>query len=578
MDAVLKHVQRKVLSDPGVSDRLAQMAKNPAALDPEQLKMLQGGLALHNVHTGPGAREILIDGKIGPQTQEAAASFTAAPGLDESQIKLLQGGLRLLGYNGGPIDGVSGKGTEAALKKFATEHGIKNISVDEKGLEEIRKALINNVDARERIHAIAGAKDPSAYNVMALQAGLTLMGKTVVVDGSRGTGTMKAFDEWKAHAPPIESEKKQTSRKEFKKMAGEVTTPPMKKHFEETKPVITAPVPAPAAPAPAPKAATPQPSGIDARHPYGPDGVIDERKMSLEQRREYMMTTLPHAAAVKGVPDMLAKAVWGCETHFSRGRLIEGTGEYVLESGTGSSGSMQVTGETAEACVKTYGKAMAGDLRKMGLKNLADTVEKYQKRLKAGTATEADKQAIQDLRYDPRVNALMGTYLLEEKANSKYIKADMTNRQEWGKIYASYNIGQYATKCLGEKFADVEILPTGKELEDLMDKKKLSKKDIAEIREALGSDEEHWEQDWKDFKLVYSGARKNPHFFEDGATGAKAMENYQSYVEKMERAYKREFPAQTEFRQTADSVTRPQTAYAPLPAAPAPGMAAPAPG
>lgn len=382
-DRVLEKIQQKVLSDPGANERLMKMAQNSVALDSENLKLLQGGLALHNVRTGPGVDRIVIDGKTGAQTTEAAAKFAASAPLNSTQVKMLQGGLALLGYEEtGGIDGKIGKNTQAAMTKFAAEH---NLKPGEDILKAVQDAVKNSGDARERMHAIGNSQNPAVHNVMALQAGLSLMGRTTLIDGSKGPETKENFAQWRGANPASITAQFNTTGRDVAAQRPEPTFAP-------------------------PVAANPT--------------IKDD--LSLRVRQAIVLETMPKAASAAGVPEKFMQGLWGKESTFGE----------KLVSESGCLGDWQFTKKTFSGTIEKHGAAIAQQMDVDGYAEKAGVVRKAA--FERGSFSPASD--FQSLRNDPLISTYAAAYVIKDKAREAGIK-NINDPKEWGKLYAGFNVG-----------------------------------------------------------------------------------------------------------------------------------------
>ena len=412
MAQILEKVRQKTLSDNGANERLMKMAQNPTALNSEDTKVLQGGLALHNVRTGDGSDRIVIDGKAGTQTTEASAKFTAAAPLNSTQIKLLQGGLALLGYETGAIDGKltrrDGKEseTQAAMKKFAADHGLENAS-SAKILEAVQKVVKGNSDAKELIHAVGNSKSAPTENVMMMQAGLSLLGHTTLIDGIMGRETTGNFEAWSGKSPRAIEQ------------------------LPDNKTEITVDKHATASPrAEMSKAARELPAITEARN---------YTETEIKQRQLETLSSLKDASATAGVSMELMLRIRRQESH-------NGTD---LVSGTECLGDWQFTKKTFNGCINNFGKEVISDLEKRGDFKHAQKIRDY---MLSGGESE-------DLRLDPTISTWLAARLVKE--NQGYLKShienfDPSDKATWGTQYAAFNIGPSRAYKMSTTWAERE--------------------------------------------------------------------------------------------------------------------------
>lgn len=500
---VLVKIRQKIMADPGVNERLTKMAQNPAALNPEGLKTLQGGMALLNVRTGPGADRVVINGRMGAQTAEASAKFSAAAPLNSSQVKLLQGGLALLGYDSGDVDGKVGKSTKAALDRFAAE---RNLKPGEDVLKAVQDAVRSSADARESLHAIANAQNPSVNSIMRLQAGLTLMGQATHIDGSIGPETAGNFRKWAGVNPAPRTQE------QFRENGTSIT--------RDTSPQEPRPEPARAA-------------------------SIDD-DLSLRVRQSIVLQTMPLAAAAAGVPLAFMQGLWGRESSFGKNRRSE----------SHCFGDWQFEKKTFSGLHRNHGVEIPQRIESDGFDEKARTLRQSAFSRGSFNYDPEDPNHIQfqRLRDDPLISTYSAAYLLREKSRSLGI-GNIQDPKNWGKLYAAYNIGESQAGDLSGKFSNLRILPAFAELKEQLGKDRLDDADREKIRATLGSSERSLESDWSDFKSLYKSvypkgdrSEGNSAFFKGGATGAEALRNYADDIEKNIRAFGREFPAQAQSR------------------------------
>ena len=67
----------------------------------------------------------LSSGEIKREMIELAARTAATPAKGSMDVKKLQEGLQKLGYDPGPVDGILGPKTSAALRTFQQDNGLK---------------------------------------------------------------------------------------------------------------------------------------------------------------------------------------------------------------------------------------------------------------------------------------------------------------------------------------------------------------------------------------------------------------------------------------------------------------------
>jgi hypothetical protein len=199
--------------------------------------------------------------------------------------------------------------------------------------------------------------------------------------------------------------------------------------------------------------------------------------LPLEDRRKAVLSVMDDAADSAGIPRELLGGIWKIESTYGEN----------LTSGTGCEGDFQFLASTFAGEIKDNGSRIAARLRARGQDDLASTVENYSAGLKNGSISKrnADLQALRD---DPLVSAYAAAYLAAETARS--VHADPMNRNDWGSIYAGYNIGPQGARQLGAELADT----------------------------------------WNAKAQLGIAAKANPYFFVNNATGAQALRNYQKSI------------------------------------------------
>lgn len=384
---VLRAVQEKVLSDPAANKRLMEMAQNPASRTGEEMKILKGGLALHDIRTGPDHSRIVIDDKPNAQIKEAASAFTVAAPLNSTQVKMIQGGLTLLGYESGEIDGKIGKNTQAAMEKFAADRGMKNASSTDI-FKAMEKAMAEP-EAVTMMKAIGNSTNRQpAQNIMALQAGLSLAGYTTPIGGVMGKQTKDNFGDWQEKLP--------------------VTAP------------APAPIPTPRADMAKAAAGAVAPAGAVA-------AATGFTRDEIKQRQAETLANLKDACASAGVsPELMLRI-----------RRQESSHGTVMVSKTECLGDWQFTKKTFNACMNKYGTEIVAELEKRGDAPHAQKIRDY---LASGGTSE-------DLRLDPTISTWMAAKLTRE--NADYLKnkikgLDTTDPKTWDVQYAAYNAGPFA--------------------------------------------------------------------------------------------------------------------------------------
>ena len=154
LDALFAHKEFLRRGDSGQAVRQLQRFLAAAGFSPGAADGVLGPLTENSVKAFQRARGLTADGVVGPQTQKAVSTVSqmlgSLPALDPEgriirsgyrgqDVRYLQELLTIAGYNPGPIDGVFGPLSQAALRKFQDDYG--SLTVDGKLGPNTRSAL-----------------------------------------------------------------------------------------------------------------------------------------------------------------------------------------------------------------------------------------------------------------------------------------------------------------------------------------------------------------------------------------------------------------------------------------------------
>lgn len=479
LDAVLEKVRLKTLADPKAQERLTEMARDPAALTPEGVKVLQGGLALKDIRTGAGHDRITIDGVAGPLTTKAVTLFntpraqawkencqeishpatTAAPAIRTAG---------LTGDNRSVAERRADYYLDTVIPEYSAKRGYDSPFLSGKNAEqkrEIRNEIVKyesiTIMEKDALRFYNQPGNPMPVSdlknriAIARESG-KFSEEEAVIKGAEGhvwAGTSY-------HERPVMDHVEQDIRSfRFQEVYGrhdrisELTDKPSWAPFqiqdyhysrhaavnyarESMKPPSLwdrarglLPISATETPLPT------------SKNGWGADQLIDERQHP-QARRDLVNTIIPDAAKATKVSAGYMRSVWGLETDFSRD----------IVSKSGCMGSWQFEKRTFAAVLGKYGDRIVSDLREKGLNNLADKVELHAKEMKGlGNVWEAPgskitNEEMQAMRFDPRISTLAAGYLNAE--NARALKIDLNDRANWGTAYSAYNLGVRSTKTL----------------------------------------------------------------------------------------------------------------------------------
>jgi len=194
-------------------------------------------------------------------------------------------------------------------------------------------------------------------------------------------------------------------------------------------------------------------------------------KITIGERQQAVIDTIPLAAAATGISPEFMKGLWGFESDF-------GT---KLVSNTGCEGDWQFAQETWDDMMQFHGAKIAALIEK-------DYPEKADEIL-AGYKTRG---SLNEYQYDPIVSTYASAFL--SKGNSKLLGVDPMERESWGILYTAYNAGA----------------GNAKELRDII---------------AIGNEEPVMEK-------IGRVAEQNPYFFKGSASAAEALYRYQDVIEQ----------------------------------------------
>ncbi|HTK85177.1 MAG TPA: hypothetical protein VL625_08835 [Patescibacteria group bacterium] len=213
--------------------------------------------------------------------------------------------------------------------------------------------------------------------------------------------------------------------------------------------------------------------GLKHKFPAGNNG----RGITLEQRRDAVMSVLHDAAASAHIPHGLLGTVWGIESHFGKH----------LTSPTRCSGDFQFSRRTFANIIRDHGAQIAERLKAMGHGETADRVRDAYHKLHAG-AIDLNDRALSALRHNAYASTYAAAHLMHDTA--RLVHVDASKQENWHYIYAGYNLGPKAVEKMRHQFAHTP-----------------------DVKNHLGS-----------------VARHNPQFFHNHATGAQALHNYQRFM------------------------------------------------
>ena len=154
LDALFAHKEFLRRGDSGQAVRQLQRFLAAAGYSPGPADGVLGPLTENSVKAFQRARGLTADGVVGPQTQKAVLTVSQLlgslpaldpdgriirPGYRGEDVRYLQELLTIAGYSPGPIDGVFGPLSQAALKQFQGDYG--GLTVDGKLGPNTRQAL-----------------------------------------------------------------------------------------------------------------------------------------------------------------------------------------------------------------------------------------------------------------------------------------------------------------------------------------------------------------------------------------------------------------------------------------------------
>jgi len=154
LDALFARKEFLRRGDTGQAVRQLQRFLAAAGYTPGPADGVLGPLTENSVKAFQRARGLTADGVVGPMTQKAVSTVSQMlgslpaldpdgriirPGYRGQDVRYLQELLTIAGYNPGPIDGVFGPLSQAALKKFQDDFG--GLTVDGKLGPNTRQAL-----------------------------------------------------------------------------------------------------------------------------------------------------------------------------------------------------------------------------------------------------------------------------------------------------------------------------------------------------------------------------------------------------------------------------------------------------
>jgi hypothetical protein len=189
--------------------------------------------------------------------------------------------------------------------------------------------------------------------------------------------------------------------------------------------------------------------------------------IDIGERQETVMSTIPLAAEAAGVSAEFMTGLWGVESGYGTNRL----------SPSGCLGDFQFTRGTFREVMEKHGDKIEAHLRANGQDAIADRM----------INARGDDQLLA-LRDDPTISTYASAYYVKDVAG--WLDIDPTQDQNWGELYAGYNIGSGNAAKLSGSLAHTE-----------------------NVGKALGS-----------------VASWNPMFFRNGETGLEALDNYRDKI------------------------------------------------
>lgn len=186
--------------------------------------------------------------------------------------------------------------------------------------------------------------------------------------------------------------------------------------------------------------------------------------VTIGERQHEFYQNMDNVSKVTGAPVKLMGAMWGIESSFSKNQT----------SPSGCQGPAQFTRGTFAAMIRQYGDHIPG-------------MEQYAVGLRNGTISPKDAN-LQAMRNDQKVAGYAMGFYLQELA--KDMKVDINDPNNWGKLYAAYNVGPANAKTLARNEGN-------------------------NVNAAA---------------LIGSAATWNPAFFVNNATPAQAQKNYQTAI------------------------------------------------
>jgi hypothetical protein len=225
-------------------------------------------------------------------------------------------------------------------------------------------------------------------------------------------------------------------------------------------------------------------SGLTGKAPVVGTVEVGERQVAVNN-------VLSDAANSAGVSPELVRGIWGIETRFSSHKT--------MVSPSGCSGPFQFTKGTFNDVFKDK------EFRDKILAEQGDKLEPGVKKALQEGNWKVGSEWGSDLRFHPVVS----TYAAAEymKDVGKMVGADPNNKNDFGKIYAGYNVGPGNA----QKLASLE-----------------ARGSQANAGSVLGS-----------------AASWNPAFFTGGASASEALGRYQAYVESSIDSYNKSFGVKT---------------------------------
>lgn len=196
--------------------------------------------------------------------------------------------------------------------------------------------------------------------------------------------------------------------------------------------------------------------------------LLRSNDLEVGARQEAVAQAIPQAAEAAGVSPEFMTGLWGVESSYGANRL----------SPSGCLGDFQFTQRTFRHVMQTYGDEIGEHMRANGQEELADQMEEDMQ----------NDQTLLQMRDDPTISTYASAYYVKEVADQ--VGADPMNDQDWGTIYAGYNIGPGNAQKLDGSLANVD-----------------------NVGAHLGS-----------------VASWNPMFFANGENGHEALENYRDKI------------------------------------------------